>query len=357
MGHSDRQGLAGSDDARAADALVAEVLAAHGARVRQHLKQVLNSGQRRHYLDDLLADYPQRGGKMLRPCICMAAAAALGAEPDDAVATAVSIELMHNALLIHDDIEDDSDQRRGRPTLHALHGVPLALNAGDALGLLSLVPLKDNVARLGPRLAGRIFEETERMAWATAEGQALELGWQRHGRSDVSEEDYLDMVLLKTCWLTTIHPLRVGCLIGSNGRMDLDPLIRLGFFMGAAFQIQDDVLNLVEAPAYGKERNGDLYEGKRTLMLIHALKHARPGPRARLQAFLAMPRDGRSDTEVRWVQQLIESTGALDHARQVAAALAGAGLYEFDRIFAGTRPSRDLRFLRAVVTWVLQRQH
>ncbi len=352
MGHSERQAF-GTDD----EALVAEVLARHGQHVRQHLQQVLRHSERRHYLDDLLADYPQRGGKLLRPCICMAAACALGAEPDDAVATAVSIELMHNALLIHDDIEDESDQRRGRPTLHALHGVPLALNAGDALGLLSLVPLKDNMARLGPRLAARIFEETERMAWATAEGQALELGWQRHGRSDVSEEDYLNMVLLKTCWLTTIHPLRAGCLIGSNGRMDLDELIRLGFFIGAAFQIQDDVLNLVEAPAYGKERNGDLFEGKRTLMLIHALKHATPGQRQRLQAFLASTRAERSVADVRWVHRLIESTGALDHARQVAAALAGAGQYEFDRIFAGVKPGRDLRFLRAVVTWVLQRQH
>ena len=125
--------------------------------------------------------------------------------------SAVSIELLHNALLIHDDIEDGSDERRGTPTLHALHGVPLALNAGDALGLLSLRPLKENVAPSGICASPmRIFEETERMALQTTEGQALELGWCRDNRTDLGAEDYLTMVLKKTCWLTTIHPLRVG---------------------------------------------------------------------------------------------------------------------------------------------------
>ncbi len=351
MGHAERQAF------MADDAVVAEVLARHGPAVRERLQQVLVERQGSRYLDELVADYPARGGKLLRPCLCMAAAVAVGGRADDAVSTAASIELMHNALLIHDDIEDESEQRRGRPTLHALHGVPLALNAGDALGLLSLLPLKDNLRRLGPWLAQAVFDETERMAWATAEGQALELGWQRDGRCDVSEEDYLNMVLLKTCWLTTIHPLRTGCLIGTRGGMDLDPLVRLGFFVGAAFQIQDDVLNLEEAPDYGKERHGDLVEGKRTLMLIHALQQATPPQRRRLQAFMAARRSERVPSEVRWAQSLIESTGALEHARQVAAALAGAGLCEFDRVFAGFPDGAERRFLRSVVTWVLQRRH
>lgn len=352
MGHSDHAALHAVDPA-----LVAEVLADYGGRVQAALARQLERGADRPYLSALLADYPRRGGKRLRPCLCIAAAVATGGRVDDAIDAAVAIELMHNALLIHDDIEDGSDQRRGRPTLHALHGVPLALNAGDALGLLSLLPLKDAAARLGPLLALRLFEETERMAWATAEGQALELGWQRDARTDIGEADYLEMVLLKTCWLTTIHPLRTGCLIGSRGRMDLDPLIHVGFFAGAAFQIQDDLLNLAEAPAYGKERDGDLYEGKRTLLIAHALRHAGTRDRARLERFLTLPRARRRAADVAWVRTLIERCGALDHARQVAAALAGAGLAEFDRCFADVPDGRDRRFLRAMTTWVLQRGH
>ncbi len=353
MGHRDPQASGAFDDA-----VVADVLQRHGDRVKDYLHALLKRAPRRDYLDELVADYPSRGGKLLRPCLCLAAAVALGADAEEAVPSAASIELMHNALLIHDDIEDDSDLRRGRPTLHALHGVPLALNAGDALGLLSLVPLKDNMARLGPSLAKRVFDETERMAWATAEGQALELGWQRDGLCEVDEEDYLNMVLLKTCWLTTIHPLRVGCLIGGRGRIDPDGLIRLGFFVGAAFQIQDDVLNLDDgALAYGKECGGDLIEGKRTLMVIHALRHVPAAQAQRLRSFMQAARSARRPRDVRWVRGLLQDTGAIEHARQVAAALAGAGLREFDRVFATVPESAERHFLRAMATWVLQRRH
>ena len=90
---------------------------------------------------------------------------------------------MHNAMLIHDDIEDGSTQRRGGPTLHVRHGVPLAINAGDSLTLMSMQPLIDNRHSIGPRLAARILEETMTMARATAEGQAMELGWRRETSS------------------------------------------------------------------------------------------------------------------------------------------------------------------------------
>jgi len=352
VGFADEQFFAGVNDA-----FVQEMLAELGPIVRVRLADYLPRGEPDSYLYGLLADYPKRGGKMLRSSLCIAAARALGAPLEDALPSAVAIELMHNALLVHDDIEDASDERRGSPTLHALHGVPLAINAGDALGLLSLRPLKDNSHRLGLGLALRIFEETERTAWESTEGQASELGWQRENRLDVTDEDYLQMVLQKTCWLTTIHPLRVGCLIGSRGRRPLDPLIQLGFFFGAAFQIQDDVLNVDGGPAYGKERNGDLFEGKRTLMIVHALRQSRGRERRRLAAFLGQTRATRDPDEVLWVGGLLDRTGAVDYARTTARALAGAALFEFDRYFADVKPGRDLRFMRDLVAWVMNRSH
>ena len=337
--------------------LVREMLDEYGELTRKHLRAYLPRAEPSDYLYDLLADYPMRGGKMLRSSLCLAMAQATGACVEDALPCAVSIELMHNALLVHDDIEDASDERRGTPTLHALHGIPLAINAGDAMGLLSLLPLKDNAHRLGLATALRVFEETERMAWESAEGQALELGWRHDNCADVGEEDYLRMVLQKTCWLAAIYPLRVGCLIGARGRLPLDPLIRLGFFFGAAFQIQDDLLNLDPGEHYGKELDGDLLEGKRTLMIIHALGHATPRERARLLGFLAAPREARSAREVAWARRLLERTGAIDHARAIAHALGGAALYEFDTYFAHQSPSRELAFMRALIVWVLQRTH
>jgi geranylgeranyl diphosphate synthase, type II len=349
-----------ADDLRFADVdepLVRDVLSEYGELTRRAVQAYLPKDEPRSYLYELVADYPRRGGKMLRSSLCIAMARATGAEVEDAIASAASIELLHNALLVHDDIEDASTERRGTPTLHALHGIPLALNAGDAMGLLCLLPLKDNMHRLGLGTALSIFEETERMAWESAEGQALELGWRRDNRTDLGDEDYLRMALQKTCWLLAIYPMRVGCLIGARGRMPLDPLIRLGFFFGAAFQIQDDLLNLAPGPGYGKEADGDLLEGKRTLMIIHALQHASAAERRKLSAFLGRERLARSNLHIAWVRELIVRTGSIEHARTVAYALAGSALYEFDKYFAGARQGRDLSFMRSLMVWVLRRSH
>lgn len=337
--------------------LVRDVLAEYGELTRKTMLSYLPKDEPRSYLYELIADYPRRGGKMLRSSLCIAMARATGADVADAITSAASIEFLHNAMLVHDDIEDGSDERRGTPTLHSLHGVPLAINAGDAMALLSLRPLKDNMHRLGLGTALRIFEETERMAWESAEGQALELGWKRENQIDLSDEDYLQMALQKTCWLLAIYPLRVGCLIGARGRMPLDPLIRLGFFFGATFQIQDDLLNLEPGPEYGKEVNGDLLEGKRTLMIIHALQHASPQEREELKAFLGQDRATLSKGQVAWARTLMDRMGSLQHARSVAYALAGAALHDFDEYFAGVRDSRDLSFMRSLLIWVARRSH
>src|SRR5215470_9269808 len=226
------------------ESLVPSMLREYGDATRNILFDYLPAAEPRRYLYDLVADYPRRGGRAFRPSLCIATARAFGAPIEVALQTAISIELIHNAMLIHDDIEDESEQRRGKPTLHATEGVPIAINAGDMLSLLALRPLYDNRHVLGPELSFRILEETERMARESAEGQALELGWRRDNVTNVAEADYLLMVLKKTCWLATIHPSRMGTLIGGKGWIDPDRCIRFGFFLGPAFQIQDDLLNL-----------------------------------------------------------------------------------------------------------------
>jgi geranylgeranyl diphosphate synthase, type II len=331
------------------------MLREYGDLTRTALIKYLPTREPRRYLYDLLSDYPQRGGKMMRPRMCIAAARLFGAPLENAMHTAVAIEMLHNALLIHDDIEDGSEKRRGRPTLHLLHGVPLALNAGDTLTLMSFKPLLDNRARIGERLTLRIIEETQRMARECAEGQAMELGWRRYNTTEIGDADYMEMVLKKTCWLATIYPVRVGALIGSRDSVDLDPFVRYGFFLGAAFQIQDDLLNLVGDDGYGKEIDGDIWEGKRTLMLIHTMQESTTKERARLSEILCRPREGRTPSEVRWIRKLMDKYGCTEYARQIAHGLAGAALHEYSLISAGLPDSRDKRFLEQMVTWVIER--
>ncbi|HEY3704365.1 MAG TPA: polyprenyl synthetase family protein [Terracidiphilus sp.] len=340
----------------ASGTLVSSMLREYGDATRALLFQYLPDVEPRRYLYDLAGDYPRRGGRSFRPSLCIATARAFGTPMEMALRTAVSIEMIHNAMLIHDDVEDESEQRRGKPAMHVAEGVPIAINVGDLLSLLSMRPLLDNRRFLGPELSLRLLEETERMARESAEGQAYELGWRRDNVSDVCEADYLLMVLKKTCWLATIHPSRVGTLIGARGGIDPDRCIRFGFFLGAAFQIQDDLLNLEgDADSYGKELGGDIREGKRTLMLIHLMERASPSERERLCSILGTPRELRTDDDVRWVLARMRAHDSFDYARQVAHGLAGAAQYEFDQLYGHLPDSRDKQFLGSLPVWVIER--
>lgn len=194
------------------------------------------------------------------------------------------------------------------------------------------------------------------MARESVEGQAIELKWRRDNRADIRQDDYLRMILKKTCWYTTIYPCRVGALIGTRDSVDLDRFVRFGFFLGAAFQIQDDLLNLAgDHSAYGKELEGDLREGKRTLMLIHMISSCSVAERTRVLGVLAQPRGEKSADDIQWIRGLMSERGSLEHARSVAHALAGAALHEFRCTFAGLPQSRDLRFIEALPYWVIER--
>jgi len=310
----------------------------------------------RSVLYEQAADYPRRGGRVFRASLCMASAQAHGGSASDALDTAVSLELFHNAFLVHDDIADESDLRRGLPTLHRLHGVAAALNAGDALGVMAMSTLLDNCSSLGAWLGMRILREAQTMTKHTVEGQGMELAWRGRTTDDMSEADYLAMIMKKTCWYTTIYPCRVGALIGTRGQAELDRSLAYGFFLGAAFQVQDDLLNLTgEAERYGKELDGDLYEGKRTLILVHVMNTASVETRKRLQRFLGLPRSERTRDEVAWVRRAIDDAGAIEYTRAVAQGLAGAAQVECQAAFGQLPDSRPRRFLEALPSWVIER--
>jgi geranylgeranyl diphosphate synthase type II len=331
-------------------------LAGYAALTHEAMKAYLPETEPRQHLWDLVGEYPGRGGKAIRPALCLATTVAFGGELEEALPSAVALELLHNAFLVHDDIQDASLRRRGLPTLHAQYGVPLALNAGDALAILAGEALRDNRRALGSRLAARIGDEFDLMARRTLEGQARELGWRRDIVLDLEPDDYLDLILHKTCWYTTIHPLRVGALIGTLGRADPDPLVRFGFYLGAAFQIRDDLLNLVGDEAkYGKESCGDLYEGKRTLMIIHLLGEARGADRHTVERFLAMERQQRTRGDVATILELMHRCGSIDFAREFGLGIASAAGDAFEAAFANLPDSSERRFVHELIPWMLER--
>jgi len=328
----------------------------YGALVTDGLRRRLATVAHDPYLAAPMADYPTRVGKALRPSLCLATCEAFGGPLADALPSAVAIELLHNAFLVHDDIEDASLLRRGEPTLHRRYGTPLALNAGDGLALQAMGTLRENIELLGPRLADRIMVEFDFMSQQTVAGQALELGWCRDNRTDLEPDDYLDLIMKKTCWYTTVLPLRVGALVGSGGTAELDPMIEFGFHLGAAFQIRDDILNLVGDPGlYGKEALGDLQEGKRTLMLIHLLAVAEPADRRWLLAYLDRDPARRPREDVARVLELMVSYGSIGFAGEFATGVARSAMTSMDAAFAGLDDSRARRFIGRLVPFMVER--
>jgi geranylgeranyl diphosphate synthase type II len=325
--------------------------------VRRAMLDAIPDGEPHRWLYRVARDYPSRPGKTLRPALCVATSRAFGGSDADVVPVAVAIELLHNAFLVHDDIVDGSERRRGRPTLTAEYGLGLALNAGDALAVLSNQVLRRHTARMDPDLAERVLSEFDAMALRTLEGQATELGWRRDGVDALEPEDYLDLIMHKTCWYTTVHPLRVGALIGSAGEADLRPMVRFGFHLGAAFQIQDDLLNLLGTEReYGKEIDGDLFEGKRTLPLIHLLRHAQGADREVLGRYLGLERGQRTAAMVAEVRELLDAYGSITFAAEYAHGIAGAALGTFEEAFASAATGPDRDFVRALVPYMLERR-
>jgi len=327
-----------------------------GKVVRRSMLDAMPDGEPSQWLYAPMREYPSRPGKALRPALCLSAGRAFGADPNDLLGIAVAIELMHNAFLVHDDVADGSEMRRGRPTLATTYGIAAALNAGDGLAIVASQVLRRATRRLDRDLADLVWGEFDTMAMRTLEGQATEIGWQLDHVEDLIPEDYLHLIMHKTCWYTTIHPLRVGAIVGSRGKVELGPLVRFGFHFGAAFQIRDDLLNLVgDERMYGKEILGDLYEGKRTLPLMHLLSVAQGSDRALVREYLHLKRPERSSELVRTVRDLMDVYGSITFTSEYAEGILLVAEEYFEHAFAGAEPGPDLDFLRALVPYVWAR--
>ena len=302
----------------------AQFLAKHHGDLEDYLESFFREKTDRadleRYLYGPLRAFSENGGKRHRPLICLLAAAAVGGNPQEARSGAAAIEHFQTAALIHDDIADNGQLRRGKPCLHLTEGTGPAINCGDyALTLVTSAVADDPVLDDGRKL--RILRELAAMMQRTVEGQALDLGWVRDGRWDLATEDYLYMVRSKTAWYSAAVPLYVGALVGGASEDAARGLLELGLSAGVAFQLQDDLLNLVgDAEAQGKDFRSDITEGKRTLAVVWALEHLDEEGRAELVDLL----DARSSApdDLERAVALVERGGGIEKCRALARELA-----------------------------------
>ena len=275
-----------------------------------------------HYLYAPLARFTSGGGKRVRPVLALLGAEAVGGRPEDALSAGIAIELFQSAALIHDDIADESELRRGEPCLYREQGVGVATNMGDlALTQVFETVLADTALPEGRKPA--VLRELVRMERHTLEGQALDLGWARDGRWDVTPDDYLYMVESKTAWYTCACPLYLGATCAGAPHEAAAGLLEAGRRAGIAFQLQDDLLNLVgDAEAQGKDFRSDVTEGKRTLAVVHALSTL---DEARRDELVALLESGTTDPgRLGRAVELIELGGGIERCRSLAARESGA---------------------------------
>ena len=302
------------------------------------------------YLYAPLLEFSRNGGKRHRPLICFAACLAVGGPAERAVSAAAAIEHFHTAALIHDDIADEAELRRGEPCLYLKEGLGLAINMGDlGLQLVNGTVIKD--PNLDDSTKVRVVTELIDMTRRTIEGQALDIGWARDGRYDISPEDYLVMATCKTAHYSGAVPLAIGAIIGGGTETQIEGLRNYGLDTGLAFQIQDDLLNLVgEAESTKKGFRDDITEGKRTLVVVHALKNLEETDRERLIEILSShTKDPETLTEA---VSLMDKSGSIEYARNYAENLTSIAKNRLVDMIEPS-PARDL--LVSMADWFVSR--
>ena len=303
----------------------------------------LEGGEPLRFLYEPMRDYPIRGGKRFRSALVLLACEALGGDKNEALRTAAAFEMFQSFALVHDDIEDGSEMRRGKPCLHHLHGIPLSINVGDALYSKVFEILAANRERLGEAITLDLIQEMVRGARMTFEGQAYDIGWIEAG--EIPDVDaFVEMLRLKTGWYSGWGPCTAGAIIAGAGPREKEAIGQFGETMAVAFQIRDDLLNLTiktedasVAPTtttggYGKERGGDIAEGKRTLMVIDLLHRCAPEERSRVREILDKDRAESTSEDIEWTIALMERYGSIARAEASCRQRASAAESHLDVI-------------------------
>jgi geranylgeranyl diphosphate synthase type I len=298
-------------------------------------------------------DLLERGGKRWRPALFLLICEALGKNIDDCLDFAIIPEVIHNGTLIVDDLEDSSELRRGKPCTYKLFGVDIAVNAGNAMYYLPLLPLMEKKEELSAETLRDIYEVYVQEMINLSLGQAMDITWHRGiaNADDLGEEDYLQMCAYKTGTLARMSAKISAVLAGANKEL-VEKLGRFAESIGVAFQMQDDVLDLT-GKEFAEKKGGvgqDITEGKRTLMVIRTLKNANNADKKRLIQILNMH---TSDQTLRdEAIALMQKYNAIEHVKCTAALIVGDSWNEVDELLP---PSEAKEKLKAFADFLIKR--
>jgi geranylgeranyl pyrophosphate synthase len=267
-------------------------------------------------------EFLDRGGKRWRPTFFLLICEALGKNPEDYVDYAIIPEVVHNGTLMIDDIEDASEIRRGKPCTYKIYGLDVAVNAGNTMYYMPLLPLIENREKISAEKLAKIYEIYVQEMISLSLGQAMDIAWHRGmaNADEIDEKAYLQMCAYKTGTLARMAAKIAAVLADASDEL-VEKLGRFAESIGIAFQIQDDILDLTSEEFAEKKggRGQDITEGKRTLMVIHTLKASNAKDRRRLIEILKMhTADQRLRDEAIAIMQ---KYGSIEYAKNFARKL------------------------------------
>ena len=255
------------------------------------------------------------GGKRLRPQLVLMACEALGGDVERAILPAVGLELFHNFTLLHDDVMDRADVRRGQPTVHRRWNDNVAILSGDAM----LTMAAQHIAQAPSKCAQQVMELFNRTAMEIYEGQQWDMDFEH--RDDVSAEEYLEMIRLKTSVLLGCA-CEMGALIAGAPHDTCERFYKVGEQLGLMFQMQDDLLDVWGDPAtFGKEIGGDIMNNKKTFLLIDAIQQAQGDDALELRRWIH-DEEALRNMKVPAVTAIYERLGLRQQLEQRMATLA-----------------------------------
>jgi geranylgeranyl diphosphate synthase type I len=298
--------------------------------------------------DEQLAPADVDPGKLIRPNLALLACRVAGGDPRQALPLAAGIQLLHDFTLVHDDIEDNSDLRRGRPTVWRLWGIAQGINTGDGLFAIAHLAVHRLVEGSVPaEVVLHVLRRFDQTILQICEGQFLDLRFE--GDLTIGEDEYLAMIERKTAILLAAAA-ELGALVGGASREAAGAMFEFGRSLGLAFQVEDDVLGIWGDPEVtGKPFAADLYRRKLSLPIIYALRTA--GRRDDLAQIYAQPEPG--DAGVRRALDILDASGARQYTAGVAASYHHQALATLDRVDGDAAALSDLR---ALTTRLLGRQ-
>jgi geranylgeranyl pyrophosphate synthase len=285
------------------------------------------------------------GGKRLRPVLCLLTCEALGGDAEKALPFALAVEILHNMLLLHDDVEDGDRMRRDRPTVWVKYGVPNAVNAGDYLlaRAYSIILSSPLPARTITRLLA-LFSDT---AEQTIRGQGLDIALR--AAPDFTVRRYLRLVEWKTGRYLVLGMVG-GAIIAGAPEPVVNSICTLGRTLGPAFQIRDDIIDLTVGKGRGGEIGCDIKEGKASIMYARALEVSKPDERRSLIRIMAKLREETTAGDVRWVMGLYRRRGCVQFAQQYADRL----VRKASRVIEAM-PAAGRERLKEIATYLVRR--